>query len=136
MPGECATVAPMSEQTRSIAECTLVEITEALQHAEFHFGDAAKMLGVSRAGLKDFIDRTPELLSMVEDASESMVDDAERVIRNDLKSNDSGTAKFVASTKGKNRGWSSAGLSDKGNIIVEVRQFADPANGGGDGSKG
>lgn len=129
-------LAPMSETDRSIAEVTNVEVLEACQMFDWHLGDAAKQLRVTRTALKDRIERTPDLLIAMQDADEAMIDDAEKVIKVDLKANDSTTARMVAQTKGKNRGWGTAGVNKDGAIIVEVRTFPDPAVGGSDGSKG
>lgn len=126
----------MSEAGRNITEYTDAEVAEALEAAEFHMGEAAKALDVTRSALKDRVDRTPGLVLLVQDHDEAVIDDAERVIKHDLRAKDGPTAKFVAQTKGKNRGWGTAGANDGGTkVIVEVRQFAEPS-GDGNGGKG
>lgn len=126
----------MSETDRSIIDYNLAQIAEACATAEWHLGDAAALLGVSRNALKEKIERTPELILLQTDHQEIVVDDAERIIKLDLKAKDSATAKFVAQTQGKNRGWATAGINKDGAVIVEVRTFAEPAKGEPGGDKG
>lgn len=129
----CGVLSLMSDRNHSITEYTDLQIYEVCVLYQWNLGKSAKHLGVTRTALKDRVERTPDLVVAMQDAEEEMIDDAEDVIRAEAKS-DSATARFVAQTKGKNRGWGTAGVNKDGAIIVEVRQFADP--GAKDGSKG
>lgn len=127
----------MSEENISITTVTDLQIAQALEGHDFNKSAAARFLGVTRKALVDRIDRTPDLKALMEDAHEEMIDDAEGIIRADLKAKDSSTARFVAQTQGKNRGWATTGVNKDGAIEVVVRGFADvPDNGGSNGGQG
>lgn len=108
---------------------TDAQIFAALVETDGNIAEAARALGKRRDTLKKRIDKSPDLIALCEDMSEELVDIAEKNIRRDLNAGDGPTSRFVASTKGKNRGWTAAGVNASGAIMVEIRQFPDDTSG-------
>ena len=104
------------------------EIWEALEQNEGNVAAAARALGMLRNKLQERIDRKPELIQLLQDIREETVDIAEN---NQMKRARSGAdpnaERFVLSTLGRKRGYSTAvtGSGANGEIVVEIRKIAD-----------
>ena len=81
------------------------EIIEALIKTDGMIAFAAKTLLMNRAALKARIERTPALVAALEDIKEELLDYAEFNLHASVKAGDVGSAKFVLSTIGKQRGY-------------------------------
>jgi hypothetical protein len=81
------------------------EIEAQLIEQQGNLSAAARKLGMSRRGVQKRVEKSPQLQEVLEDARETMVDDAENVLRDKLKAGDLAAAMFIAKTLGKNRGY-------------------------------
>jgi hypothetical protein len=96
--------------------------------------EAAKLLKVTSLRLRQFVNKSPYLLSEMQEAKDQLTDIAETVVYEALTDEDDKgrkdtMARFVLGSQGRNRGWghsSSAGVNIKnsggGTIVV---QWAD-----------
>lgn len=80
-------------------------ISKAIINASGNVSVAAGRLGVSRSKLQKEISKSPALLQLVADQTESLVDLAETSIRNLCLKGEPGSVKFVLETQGRARGW-------------------------------
>lgn len=103
------------------------DIFEALEASKGNLAEAAKNLGLRRGKLKERVDASPALISLLDDLREGIIDRAEQNRFADVEKGDAGASNFILQTIGKGRGYSTgvAGTGKDGAIIVEVRRFTD-----------
>lgn len=101
-------------------------IYEALVAQSGNIGATARFLRVSRRWLKSRIDRKAPLISLLQDMRETVIDQAEVNVFNDVIKNDPTANRFVLSTIGKERGYSSgvAGSGKNGEIVIQINKLA------------
>jgi hypothetical protein len=95
----------MTQDAVQDALVTAEQAEQALVACDGNISAAARSLGVKRSKFKERIDRTPELVKLLEDLREEVIDDAESNMFSAAKKGDLGAAKFVLTTIGKARGY-------------------------------
>lgn len=97
------------------------ECRTALWQARGNISDAAKILKIDPIRLRSFVKKSPYLQRECDEASEQLVDMAENVVYDALRDPEraDGMAKFVLSTKGKSRGWGTAGSGGSVNLNTQ-----------------
>lgn len=78
----------------------------ALVHANGNMSKAAGLLNRSRDALRRWLKHRPDFIEMVTSMEDSMLDSVEEVLHSQALSGDPAQVRFVMSTKGKNRGYS------------------------------
>lgn len=73
----------------------------------------AKRLQVSRTGLYKFLDRNPELKSLIEDEKEFLLDVAESKLFEKVINGDLSAIKYLLDNKGRGRGYGQQQYQDK-----------------------
>lgn len=81
------------------------EVCETLQKNYGLVLQSSRKLGCSRQALAKYIERHPEAKKAHDDGQAAMLDVAEAVVIQNLMDQDLDAAKFVLSTIGKNRGY-------------------------------
>lgn len=85
---------------------------------------AAAELGLRRGVLKERVDRSPILVSLLQDLRQGIVDKSEDNIFLAVERGDEPMSRFVASTLGKDRGWSQGVVGKNGGAIeIVIRDF-------------
>lgn len=80
-------------------------IEEALWKAGGLYGDAARLLGMSRAGLRSRVLRHERLREVRDEAQDEFLDMSESVLMKAVKKGNLGAACFVLKTLGRTRGY-------------------------------
>lgn len=103
------------------------EIYEALKQCNGNLSDAAKELECRRTVLQRRINEVPILAETIQEYREEMVDRAEEQLDSLVRQGDPATVRFVASTIGKERGYSSSvvGSGKGGSIVIELKDFSE-----------
>lgn len=78
----------------------------ALVHSNGHIADAALLLGRQRGQFARWLKAHPEFSVLQDDLVETDLDTVERSVFDAAKSGDGANARFLLTTKGKNRGYS------------------------------
>lgn len=105
-----------------------LRIYEALKEFEGNITNVAISFDVPRYVIAKRINEVPLLNEVAQDFRQSLVDVAEEKLARLIAQEDGATVRFVASTLGKDRGYSTgvAGMGKGGAIIVELRSFGGP----------
>jgi hypothetical protein len=81
------------------------DVVAALLSTEFNLGRTAQLLGRSRASLSNYVASHADVKEVYDDAREALIDDAEHTVSQSLRRGDSTDARYVLSTLGKDRGY-------------------------------
>lgn len=97
------------------------ECRTALWLVRGNITEAAKLLKVTSLRLRQFVNKSPFLLSEMQEAKDQLADLAESVVYDALMDEDDKgrkdtMARFVLGSQGKSRGWGSAGATGAVNI--------------------
>lgn len=95
----------MSLRPLNVPKYSDVEIIEALRVAHGNISAAASILQVRRRYVKERIDRVPEVREFYEEVKDLVLDRAEQNIMVDVFKGDQVASKFVLTTLGKDRGY-------------------------------
>jgi len=90
-----------------MARPTKRRLREAIEESGGIIAAVARMFGVSRQTVYNWLDRYPELTLDLEHAREDIIDVAEANIFREVRKGNIDLSKFVLTRLGKNRGWSS-----------------------------
>lgn len=106
---------------------TDAEIYEMLIQQDGNISATARALVMSRRRCKERIDRSPVLTALLIDSTEEIVDIAAGNVFADVRKNDPTANRFVLSTIGKERGFSTgvAGTGKNGEIVVQINRLSD-----------
>ena len=81
-------------------------IASLITHCKGNVSHVADRLGASRGGVRNFIDRHPELQQLLKDCRERQLDELEAsVFDRAIESNDTTLQLFLLKTQGKHRGY-------------------------------
>ncbi len=81
------------------------KVIEALQETGGLKARAARLLGCTRATVKSYIERYPEIQAALEEAEEDLLDEAESQLREQIRAGQLTAIIFFLKTKGKGRGY-------------------------------
>ena len=84
---------------------TLSKVESALMQGNGVISDAARLCGVTRKAIYDFIQKHPELEQTRVEAIEVLKDDAENVVFNAIREGDLKTVRWWLERKAKERGY-------------------------------
>lgn len=88
-----------------MAALTRKQVEKALRDAEGNVSEAARVLGVSRNGVYYHVKRSVRLQEVLADSRETMVDEAEKALREMIKDHHPAAVIFALKTIGKDRGY-------------------------------
>lgn len=93
--------------TRTNGEGAMIEkdVVMALKASEGNISKAAALLGVGRTSVARFVQQNPDLHSVLDEYTETIIDVAEDVLKEQVKEGDGAQVRFLLNTKGKNRGY-------------------------------
>lgn len=90
------------------------------------FGAMARLLGRKRQSIKDYVYRNPAVLAEFENYRESCIDEVERGVMISALLGDAASQRFVLSTIGKDRGYTTktehSGAGGQGPVVMEIRR--------------
>ena len=101
------------------------EIYEAIVSARGNLSTICEALDVKRDALRARINETPLLKQIYDEQRESIVDQAEENIFNDVKRGDQVASKFVLTTLGKERGYTTKVETSNEPVEIIVRKISD-----------
>lgn len=100
---------------------TLNHYIEALHKAGGIQTEAARALGVGRQQVSDMVARHEVLQKAIEEATETMLDEAEYNVHDAIKEGDLDVSKFFLDRKGKKRGYGRMnGIGNAGGITIHI----------------
>ena len=107
---------PTAKVPESCEGVSIDLLRRVLRDACGNVGDAAHLLGVPSSDLRAFVRMTPELMAVLDEATELFCDRAEAILREALESDNEArrdvASRFVLSGRGAARGWARpAGMS-------------------------
>lgn len=76
-----------------------------IEECRGNISEMARQEAKRRTDVKDYIDRTPELLTALNDWRQGIIDKSEDNIFKAAESGDLGASKMIVATLGKDRGW-------------------------------
>lgn len=85
---------------------TVAEIEPLLTELSGNIAAVARKLGVSRGTIHNRIDESPVLRAKLEDARETMIDNAEGMLYKKIRDGDTVALIFFLKTQGRRRGYS------------------------------
>ena len=88
-----------------MARVTKKALSDALQKMQGNISAAARSLGLSRVTVHARINADPDLQAVVEDARQSMVDNAESALNRAVIQGEAWAVCFTLKTQGKRRGY-------------------------------
>lgn len=88
------------------------DVRAALVVSDGNLAAAAAILGIGRPRLKSYIDRTPDLAQFLHVMRESILDAVENNLYRQALAGDAGQIRFLLSTVGKDRGYTTKTESD------------------------
>jgi hypothetical protein len=88
---------------------SLAQIEAALRKADGRPAAAARLLGMTRQAMHDRIARTPHLAQLVSDIEQTLLDEAEGVIRRAVRAGDRATIRWYLDRRGQKRGYGKGG---------------------------
>lgn len=89
-----------------MARLTIANVEKKLREKKGNVSAAARVFGVSRQAVSDFIKKHPDPLEQVlKDARESMVDDGENALAAAVKKGQGWAVCFLLKTQGQSRGY-------------------------------
>lgn len=83
----------------------LAGVAAAVGALDGNLAAVARQFGVSRTAVQQFVKNNPELQTIVSDAREGMLDDAESVLFGEVRSGEAWAVCFFLKTQGKGRGY-------------------------------
>lgn len=99
------------------------EIYKAIVAYEGNLAKVATDFEISRTKLQSIVDASLILTTLMGDYKLNILDQAENVIFNDVKRGDSNAARFLLTTLGKDRGYSTKVETDKTPVEVVIRDI-------------
>lgn len=124
--------AELIQEADYLEDSEATKVTDADVYRELiaqsgNIGATARTLRVSRQWLKGRIERKAALVSILQDMRETVIDQAEVNVFNDVLKNDPTANRFVLTTIGKDRGYSSgvSGSGKNGEIVIQINKLAD-----------
>lgn len=113
----------MSDKTNSIKEERFEpeQIRGALETAKGNVSMAARLLSTNRTTLYDYLNRYPALKTILRDARETMIDNAETALHAAALKGEGWAVCFMLKTVGRNRGY----IEKHEVVITDEREVAE-----------
>lgn len=96
-----------------------MDVYAALKNSFGNYGKAAVLLGRPRDSLMRWLKANPEFNQIAIDTEETVLDDVEDIVKKQALEGDGAQARFLLSTKAKNRGYSTK-VENGGRIGIEL----------------
>ena len=99
------------------------ELAQALQNSNGNISHAARSMGISRFAIRSHINASPELQQILDDARQTMLDEAENALLAAVRNQQGWAVCFTLKTIGQERGYiERADQSHSGSVEVVIRR--------------
>jgi hypothetical protein len=101
-------------------------VAQALRKHKGNMACVARQFGVTRSGVKRFVDARPSLREVLLECREAMKDTAESALYEAVAEGEAWAVQFYLRTQGRDRGYGDkAEIEHRGRVVLGVEQLSD-----------